>query len=94
MRTAFYISDGTAITSEVFGHALLSLFPMEFEHQTISFIENVDKAEDAKRKINDVFKKTGEKPLVFHTFVNPEIREIIDSCDGIIYALSCNSSMA
>ena len=30
MRSAFYISDGTAITSEVFGHALLSLFPTEF----------------------------------------------------------------
>ena len=37
MRTAFYISDGTAITSEVFGHALLSLFPVEFNHQTIPF---------------------------------------------------------
>ena len=32
MRAAFYISDGTAITSEVFGHALLSLFPIELEH--------------------------------------------------------------
>ncbi|QOL24904.1 kinase/pyrophosphorylase [Thalassotalea sp. LPB0316] len=85
MRTAFYISDGTAITSEVFGHALLSLFPMEFEHHTISFIENLEKAEQAKQKINNAYKKTGEKPLVFHTFVNPEIRAMIDSCDGIIY---------
>ncbi|MGL5487926.1 MAG: phosphoenolpyruvate synthase regulatory protein, partial [Shewanella sp.] len=26
----FYISDGTAITAEVFGHAVLSQFPLEF----------------------------------------------------------------
>lgn len=85
MRTAFYISDGTAITSEVFGHALLSLFPTEFEHQTISFVETLEKAQDAKAKINRACARNGEPALVFHTFVNNEIREVIDSCDGIIY---------
>lgn len=85
MRSAFYISDGTAITSEVFGHALLSLFPTEFEHHTISFVETIEKAEEAKAAINKACARTGEPPLVFHTFVNNEIREIIDSCDGIIY---------
>ena len=50
MRSAFYISDGTAITSEVFGHALLSLFPTEFEHHTISFVETIEKAHEAKAK--------------------------------------------
>ncbi len=85
MRSAFYISDGTAITSEVFGHALLSLFPVEFEHHTISFVETKKKALEAKEKINKEAKRSGEAPLVFHTFVNPEIREIIDSCDGVIY---------
>jgi len=85
MRAAFYISDGTAITSEVFGHALLSLFPTEFEHHTISFVESIEKANEAKEKINAASKRTGQPPLVFHTFVNPEIREIIDSCNGVIY---------
>jgi hypothetical protein len=85
MRFAFYISDGTAITSEVFGHALLSLFPTEFHHDTISFVETKEKALQAKAKINKAAKKSGQPPLVFHTFVNPEIREIIDSCDAIIY---------
>ncbi|WP_206486554.1 pyruvate, water dikinase regulatory protein [Thalassotalea sp. G2M2-11] len=85
MRTAFYVSDGTAITSEVFGHALLSLFPIQFEHDTIAFVETVEKAQKTKERINRVAKHTGEKPLVFHTFVNHEIREIIDSSDAIIY---------
>ena len=52
MRAAFYVSDGTAITSEVFGHALLSLFPMEFEHFTISFVETKEKSLAAREKIN------------------------------------------
>jgi len=85
MRAAFYISDGTAITSEVFGHALLSLFPTEFEHHTISFVETTEQALIAKETINKASKRTGEPALVFHTFVNNEIREIIDACDAIIY---------
>jgi hypothetical protein len=85
MRAAFYISDGTAITSEVFGHALLSLFPTEFEHFTIPFVETMEKANEVKDKINRESKRSGEPALVFHTFVNPQIREIIDNCDGIIY---------
>jgi regulator of PEP synthase PpsR (kinase-PPPase family) len=85
MRAAFYISDGTAITSEVFGHALLSLFPMDFEHFTIPFVEDIEKANNVRDKINKEFKNSGELPLVFHTFANPEIRKIFNNCDGIIY---------
>jgi len=85
MRSAFYISDGTAITSEVFGHALLSLFPTEFEHHTISFVETIEKAHEAKAKIDKATSRSGQPALVFHTFVNNDIREIIDSCDAVIY---------
>lgn len=85
MRAAFYVSDGTAITSEVFGHALLSLFPTEFEHHTISFVETAEKALEVQERINRTSRQTGEPALVFHTFVNPEIRQIIDGCDAIIY---------
>lgn len=85
MRTAFYVSDGTAITSEVFGHALLSLFPADFKHQTIAFVETLEKAEEAKEKINKEYQRSGEKPLVFQTFVNPDIGKVIESSDGVIY---------
>jgi len=51
----FYISDGTAITAEVFGHAVLSQFPLEFESLTIPFVETLAKAENVKRQINDCF---------------------------------------
>ena len=51
MRTAFYISDGTAITAEVFGHALLSLFPVEFNHNTIPFVETEEEANKVANRI-------------------------------------------
>lgn len=85
MRAAFYISDGTAITSEVFGNALLTQFPTEFEHHTIPFVDNREQALLAKEKINKTYKRTGELPLVFYTFVSTEVKDIIDSCDAVIY---------
>lgn len=85
MRTAFYISDGTAITSEVFGHATLSLFPVEFNHKTIPFVETEEKAHEIKALINATSSKQGEKPLVFFTFVNHKLSEIIRSADAVSY---------
>ncbi len=84
-RKVFYISDGTAITAEVFGHAVLSQFPVEFEALTIPFVETVKKAEAVKKQINDSFITTGERPLVFHSIVKSEIRDIIYSSECIDY---------
>ncbi|XOV78427.1 MAG: pyruvate, water dikinase regulatory protein [Aestuariibacter sp.] len=85
MRAAYYISDGTAITAEVFGHALLSLFPVEFDHFTIPFVETEEKAHEIIAKISESFQDTGERPLVFYTIVNPDVRKIISTSRGINY---------
>lgn len=85
MRTAFYISDGTAITSEVFGHALLSLFPVQFNHKTYPFIETEEEAEKLLEKISESFQDTGERPLVFYTIVNVDVRKVISKSVGINY---------
>jgi len=85
VRTAFYISDGTAITSEVFGHALLSLFPTEFNHKTIPFVETEEQAYAVIEKISESFQDAGERPLVFYTVVNPDIRRVIARSVGINY---------
>lgn len=85
MRTAFYISDGTAITAEVFGHATLSLFPVDFKHITIPFVETLEKALEVKAQINACGRGSGEKPLVFFTFVNPELSDIINTSDAKCY---------
>ena len=85
MRTAFFISDGTAITSEVFGHALLSLFPVELNTVTIPFVESKEKAEEVKQRINEAHHPTEGRAIVFHTFVDNEIRDIIASADCMEY---------
>ncbi|MFY8274868.1 posphoenolpyruvate synthetase regulatory kinase/phosphorylase PpsR [Pseudoalteromonas sp. SSDWG2] len=85
MRSAFYISDGTAITAEVFGNATLSLFPMEFEHTTIPFVETTKKALQVKAQIEQAAARSNEKPIVFFTFVNPELSEIILSSNAVCY---------
>jgi [pyruvate, water dikinase]-phosphate phosphotransferase / [pyruvate, water dikinase] kinase len=85
LRTAYYISDGTAITSEVFGHALLSLFPTEFNHITIPFVETSEHAERVTKQIARTFSESGERPLVFYTIVNSDVREIISNSVGINY---------
>lgn len=81
----FYISDGTAITAEVFGHAVLSQFPLKFDSVTIPFVETIAKAESVKKLINDSFITTGQRPLVFHSIVKSEIRDIIYSSEGLDY---------
>ncbi|MDA7792868.1 kinase/pyrophosphorylase [Glaciecola sp.] len=85
MRSAYYISDGTAITSEVFGHALLSLFPIEFKHITIPFVETEQQAYDVLTKISESFQDSKTRPLVFYTIVNTNVRKIISNSVGINY---------
>ncbi|MDI6688479.1 MAG: pyruvate, water dikinase regulatory protein [Desulfobacterales bacterium] len=86
MRSAFYISDSTAITAEVFGHALLSFFPEEFNHVTIPFVETIKKAQQVNKQIEKSFQDSGMRPLVFHTIVNAQVKEIISSGAGISYS--------
>ncbi|MGM0481231.1 MAG: posphoenolpyruvate synthetase regulatory kinase/phosphorylase PpsR [Pseudomonadota bacterium] len=85
MRTAYYISDGTALTAEAFGHALLSMFPVEFQHITRPFIDSEEKADQVCRQIQQAAATDGEPPLIFHTFVNTRLKQKIVSCGGISY---------
>ena len=41
-RHVFYISDGTAITAEVLGHAVMSQFPVAISSVTLPFVENIN----------------------------------------------------
>ena len=85
MRSAFYISDGTAITAEVFGHALLSLFTVDFKHITVPFVETEEQAHEVLQKISESFQDSGQRPLVFYTIVNSQVRNIVSKSVGINY---------
>ncbi|MPT34261.1 MAG: phosphoenolpyruvate synthase regulatory protein, partial [Flavobacterium sp.] len=50
-RHVFYISDGTAITAEVLGHAVMSQFPVAISSFTLPFVENISRARAVKEQI-------------------------------------------
>ncbi len=85
MRTIFYISDGTALTAEAFGRAMLSMYPVKVVHKTLAFIDSEVKAEQALTLINKAYEESGERPIIFHTFVSTEIKRIITSGKGSCY---------
>ena len=52
-RTVLFISDGTAITAETFGHSLLTQFAgHEFRQVRLPFVDTVEKAREAVDLIN------------------------------------------
>lgn len=90
-RHVFYISDGTAITAEVLGHAVMSQFPVTISSITLPFVENESRARAVKDQIDAIYHQTGVRPLVFYSIVLPEIRAIIlqseGFCQDIVQAL-------
>jgi regulator of PEP synthase PpsR (kinase-PPPase family) len=84
-RTVFFISDGTGITAETFGNAILAQFEFKPRHVRLPFIDTVDKAHQVVRQVNHVAELEGRRPIVFTTLVNVEILQVIeDGCRGML----------
>jgi regulator of PEP synthase PpsR (kinase-PPPase family) len=82
-RTVFFVSDGTGITAETFGHSVLTQFELRFRQVRLPFIDTLDKAYDALRKINEAFENDGHRPIVFSTLVHTELSDVIRKCKGM-----------
>ena len=81
--TVFFVSDGTGITAETFGNAILAQFEVKFRHVRIPFVDSVDKAHQAVRQILHAGELEGRKPIVFTTLVNMEVLDVIlQGCEG------------
>ena len=84
-RTVFFVSDGTGITAETFGNAILAQFDFQPRRVRLPFIDTPDKAHQAVRQINHAFEVEGKRPVVFTTLVDMEILGIIRaSCRGML----------
>ncbi|MDD2547136.1 MAG: kinase/pyrophosphorylase [Burkholderiaceae bacterium] len=84
-RTVFFVSDGTGITAETFGNAILAQFELEPRHVRLPFVDTVDKAHQAVRQINHIAELEGKKPVVFTTLVNMEVLKVIqEGCKGML----------
>jgi hypothetical protein len=83
-RTVFFISDGTAITTETVGHSLLTQFPdVEFSQVRIPFVGDADKARDAVARINQAAAQDAAPPIVFNSIVDERIGAIIKSSKAV-----------
>lgn len=84
-RTAFFVSDGTGITSEALGVSLLSRFgSVKFERVTLPYIDSVEKAQATVEKINKAAERDGAKCIIFDTIVNDDIRAVIASSNSMM----------
>lgn len=82
-RTVFFVSDGTGITAETFGHSVLTQFDLRFRQIRLPFIDTLDKAHDAARKINEAATNDGQRPIIFSTLVKTDLSEVIRKCNGV-----------
>ena len=82
-RTVFFVSDGTGITAETFGHSVLTQFELRFRQIRLPFIDTLDKAYDALRKINEAFAVDGQRPIVFSTLVKADLSSVVRLSKGM-----------
>ena len=87
-RTVFYVSDGTGITAETLGHSLLAQFP-EFDYDEVRapFIDAPEKASDLVERIERVKRRTGLRPIVFSTLVQPAVVAVLHRAEAHIVDL-------
>ena len=84
-RSVFFVSDGTGITAETFGNAILAQFELKPRHVRLPFIDSVDKAHQVVRQINHAAAVEGQRPIVFSTLVNDDILWLIKSeCRALV----------
>ncbi len=83
--TVFFVSDGTGITAETFGNAILAQFEMKTRHVRLPFVDTVDKAHQVVRQINHAADVENVKPIVFTTLVNMDVLQVIrEGCQGML----------
>ncbi|MGH8428796.1 MAG: kinase/pyrophosphorylase, partial [Solimonas sp.] len=88
LRQVFFLSDGTGITAETLGHTLLTQFEaVDFKTTTLPFVNTPDKARSTVEFINFVAKDNGQRPLIFSTTVNDEVRAILRTADALFLDL-------
>jgi regulator of PEP synthase PpsR (kinase-PPPase family) len=87
-RTVFFVSDGTGITAETFGHSLLSQFEgQRLREIRLPFTDTPDKAQEAVERINQQGKLDGMRPIIFSTLVNESINAIVRRANAMFLDL-------
>jgi hypothetical protein len=83
-RSVFFVSDGTAITTETVGHSLLTQFPgVAWRQQRIPFVDNPQKAAEAGRRIDAASAEDGAPAIVFISIIDDATRAVLYGSDAI-----------
>ncbi len=87
-RSVYFISDGTGITAETFGHSVLSQFEsIKFTQLRLPFVDSVEKAEQVVARINQRAEQDGVKPIIFSTLVNTTINSTVKQANAVFMDL-------
>lgn len=85
-RTAFFISDGTGITAETLGEALLAQFEgLEFEFVRLPYVDSERKAVEAVALIDAAAARDGAAPVIFDTIVDQRLRQVLAASRGSMF---------
>lgn len=84
-RTVFFVSDGTAITTETVGHTLLSQFESyTFRQVTVPFVDSVERAQSVADSIARTASEEGVRPIVFSSLVNRHALEVLGHSGALV----------
>jgi regulator of PEP synthase PpsR (kinase-PPPase family) len=84
-KRVFFVSDRTGLTVEALGSSLLTQFgELDFLRLTLPFIDTIPKAIQVVAQVNEAHRDSGQRPLVFSSIVDDEVRAEINKCDGLV----------
>jgi regulator of PEP synthase PpsR (kinase-PPPase family) len=87
-RTVFFISDGTAITTETLGHSLLTQFPgITFRQVRIPFVGTPEKAAEAVARVETAGAEDGAAAIVFLSVIDDATRAVLYRTRAIVLDL-------
>lgn len=83
-RTVFFVSDQTGVTAETMGHSLLTQFEgLSFRAVTLPFVATLEKAVEARARIDATAAAEGEPPIVFSTLVKDDLRDEVKAARAV-----------
>ena len=84
-QRVFFVSDRTGLTVEALGSSLLTQFAsIDFLRVTLPFIDSIPRAIQVVAQVNEAHRDSGQRPLVFSSIVDDEVRAEINKCDGLV----------
>lgn len=87
-RIAYFVSDSTGITAEVYGRSLLSQFgDIQFDTLYRPHINTIEKAKRLAAHVNEQAELRDDLPMIFSTMADKQINECLEQTNSHYYEL-------